>query len=76
MWDEALQGLQLHETLDRLDGLEASEKLEVGQGNCDLRLMVRVAKFLRVLFMKLAGERFVGVDLKRESFGERKDLTS
>lgn len=64
----------MHDGRDLVEGLEAGEELEVGQGDGDLGFMVAVAEFMGVSGVKFLGEGFVGVDLEGEGFGEGEDL--
>lgn len=67
---------EFKEVFNLVQGLEADEELEVGEGNGDFGLVVRVRVFVWLGFVEFLGELFVGVDLEREGFLEGEDLHS
>lgn len=67
---------EFEEVFNLVEGLEADEEFEVGEGNGDFRLVVRVRVFVWLGFMEFLGEFFVGVDLEGEGFLEGEDLHS
>lgn len=72
--DEGFEGFQFEEGLDSVEGFPASEELEFGERDCDLRLVVCVAEFLGVFLVQFGGQREIGVDLEGEGFAEGEDL--
>ena len=57
--EELLKWLKLEQLLDGFEWLEANKGLEWPEGQCDLRLVVRIGELVGILLVELRGEIFV-----------------